>query len=63
VNKLARALRRQMTEAEKMMWSKLRDRRFEGVKFKRQKPIAGYIVDFVALDFKLIVEIDGGQHA
>jgi len=52
-----------MTEAEKMMWSKLRDRRFEGVKFKRQKPIAGYIVDFVALDFKLIVEIDGGQHA
>ena len=63
MNKLARALRRQMTEAEKMMWSKLRDRWFEGVKFKRQKPIAGYIVDFVALDFKLIVEIDGGQHA
>ena len=63
MNKLARALRRQMTEAEKMMWSKLRDRRLEGVKFKRQKPIAGYIVDFVALDFKLIVEIDGGQHA
>jgi very-short-patch-repair endonuclease len=52
-----------MTEAEKVMWSKLRDRRFEGVKFKRQKPIAGYIVDFVALDLKLIVGIDGGQHA
>jgi len=51
-----------MTEAEKLMWSKLRDRRLEGVKFKRQKPIAGYIVDFVALDLKLIVEIDGGQH-
>ena len=52
-----------MTEAEKVMWSKLRDRRFDGVKFKRQKPIAGYIVDFVALDLKVIVEIDGGQHA
>ena len=59
----ARALRRAMTEAEKLMWSKIRDRRLDGVKFKRQKPIAGYIVDFVALDLKLIVEIDGGQHA
>ena len=63
MNKQARALRRQMTEAEKVMWSKLRDRRLDGVKFKRQKPIAGYIVDFVALDLKLVVEIDGGQHA
>jgi very-short-patch-repair endonuclease len=52
-----------MTEAEKLIWSKLRDRRLDGVKFKRQTPIAGYIVDFVALDLKLIVEIDGGQHA
>jgi very-short-patch-repair endonuclease len=63
VNNQARALRRQMTEAEKVMWNKLRDRRLDGVKFKRQKPIAGYIVDFVALDLKLVVEIDGGQHA
>ncbi|HTO60815.1 MAG TPA: DUF559 domain-containing protein [Bradyrhizobium sp.] len=59
----ARALRRQMTDADKLMWSKLRGRRFDRVKFKRQKPIAGYIVDFVALDLKLIIEIDGGQHA
>ena len=63
MNKQARALRRRTTEAEKVMWSKLRDRRLGGVKFKRQKPIAGYIVDFVALDLRLIVEIDGGQHA
>ena len=63
MNEHARALRRRMTDAEKLMWSKLRGRRFDGVKFKRQKPIAGYIVDFVALDLKLIVEIDGGQHA
>jgi very-short-patch-repair endonuclease len=40
----------------------LRGRRFAGVKFKRQEPIASYIVDFVALDLKLIVEVDGGQH-
>jgi very-short-patch-repair endonuclease len=63
VNRQARGLRRRMTEAEKVMWSKLRDRRLDGVKFKRQVPIAGYIVDFAALDMKLIVEIDGGQHA
>jgi very-short-patch-repair endonuclease len=63
VNRHARALRQRMTEAEKLMWGKLRDRRLDGVKFKRQQPIAGFIVDFVALDFKLIVEIDGGQHA
>jgi very-short-patch-repair endonuclease len=52
-----------MTDAETLMWSKLRDRRLAGVKFRRQKSIAGYIVDFVALDLKLVVEIDGGQHA
>ena len=63
MNDRARALRRGMTDAEKLMWSELRGRRFDGVKFKRQKPIAGYIVDFVALDLKLVVEIDGGQHA
>ncbi len=63
MNSRARALRRRMTEAEKVMSSKLRDRRLDGVKFKRQKAIAGYIVDFVARDLKLIVEIDGGQHA
>ena len=51
-----------MTEAEKLMWSRLRGRQLAG-KFKRQLPMAGYVVDFVALDRKLIVEIDGGQHA
>ncbi len=58
----ARALRQRMTEAEKLMWSKLRHRRLDGVKFKRQQPISGYVVDFVALDLKLVIEIDGGQH-
>ena len=59
----ARALRQRMTDAEKLMWSRLRARRLAGVKFKRQQPLFGYIVDFVAPDLKLVIEIDGGQHA
>ena len=62
MGKLARALRKRSTEAEKLLWSRLRGRRFEGIKFKRQVPIANYIVDFVALDLKIVIEVDGGQH-
>ena len=62
MSKTACALRRRSTEAEKLLWSRLRWRRPEGIKFKRQVPIANYIVDFVALDLKFIVEVDGGQH-
>jgi len=45
------------------MWSRLRDRRLDGYKFRRQYPLGGYIVDFIALEPRLIVEIDGGSHA
>jgi len=45
------------------MWSKLRDRRFLGMKFKRQVPLEGFVVDFVCSDARLIIEVDGGQHA
>ena len=45
------------------MWSILRDRRFDGVKFRRQVPIGPYIADFACLDVRLIVELDGSQHA
>jgi very-short-patch-repair endonuclease len=62
VSKFARTLRRRSTDTEKLLWSRLRGRRFEGIKFKRQVPIANYVVDFVALDLKLIIEVDGGQH-
>ena len=62
MSKFARTLRKRSTEAEKLLWSKLRGRRFDGIKFKRQVPIGRYIVDFVALDLKLVVEVDGGQH-
>ena len=59
----ARRLRRHSTDAEKLLWSRLRGRRLQAVKFKRQVPLFGYIVDFAALENKLIVELDGGQHA
>jgi very-short-patch-repair endonuclease len=60
--KRARELRQVMTDAEHRLWFFLRARRL-GVKFQRQCSIGPYIVDFVALRQKLIVELDGGQHA
>ncbi len=59
----ARTLRSQQTEAEQRLWYHLRAHRFLGLKFKRQKPMGLYIVDFVCLEQRLIIEIDGGQHA
>ena len=44
------------------MWDRLRSRRLRQLKFRRQLPISGYIVDFVCLEEKVIVEVDGGQH-
>ncbi len=59
----AKTLRRNMTDAEKKLWYYLRAGRLAGHKFKRQAPIGAYVVDFVAPALKLIVELDGGQHA
>ena len=56
-------MRKAPTDAEAALWSMLRGRQLEGMRFRRQHPIAGYIVDFVCLDSKLIVEADGEQHA
>ena len=58
----ARELRRRQTDAEKTIWAKVRNRQLESVKFRRQQPIGPYIVDFVSLERKLVIEIDGGQH-
>jgi very-short-patch-repair endonuclease len=58
----ARRLRRNSTDAERTLWRRLRDRRLEGWKFRRQVSIAPYIVDFLCLDAKLVIEVDGGQH-
>jgi very-short-patch-repair endonuclease len=59
----AKALRIHQTEAEQRLWYHLRAHRFMGLKFKRQKPMGPYIVDFVCLEHRLIIELDGGQHA
>jgi very-short-patch-repair endonuclease len=59
----ARRLRRDATKTERAMWFLLRDRRLEGVKFRRQVAIGPYVVDFASIQYRLIVELDGGQHA
>jgi len=59
----AKAMRSNATDAERKLWSMLRGGRLAGLKFKRQVPIDGYIVDFVCFEARLIVEADGGQHS
>lgn len=58
----ARQLRQNQTDVERLLWKYLRNRRFNGVKFRRQYPIGPYIVDFISLENQLIIELDGGQH-
>jgi len=58
---IAKKLRKSLTEAERLLWSYLRNRQL-GVKFRRQEPIGRYIVDFVCFEKRLVVEVDGGQH-
>ena len=58
----ARVLRKNSTDAERILWSELRDHRLNGASFRRQVPIATYIADFVCHAAKLVVELDGGQH-
>ena len=59
----ARTLRKTPTDAEKRLWKHLRNRQMEGHKFYRQYPIPPYYVDFLCRTKKLVVELDGGQHA
>jgi len=58
----ARSLRKSETDAERKIWQQLRSRNLNGAKFRRQHPIGPYIVDFIAINEKLIVELDGSQH-
>ncbi len=58
----ARELRKNATEAETALWAQLRHRQLGGHRFRRQRPIGKYIVDFVCLESRLVVELDGGQH-
>ena len=59
----ARRLRNNPTDAERLLWLQLRRRNLGGFKFRRQHPMEGYIVDFASFDAKLVIELDGGQHA
>jgi very-short-patch-repair endonuclease len=63
LRKFAKKMRREPTDAEAMMWRLLRDRRLAPFKFRRQVPFRGYILDFVCFEQRLVVEIDGSQHA
>jgi len=58
----ARALRKNPTDAERKLWANLRLRQVHGHKFRRQRPIGPYIVDFVCLEERLVIEVDGSQH-
>ena len=58
----ARRLRRQLTDAEQVLWSALRDSRMQGIKFRRQHPFGPYVLDFFCVNAQLAVELDGGIH-
>lgn len=60
--KFARELRRNMTDAERLLWSKIRLKQFDGHQWYRQKPIGPYIVDFYCPKLSASIEVDGGQH-
>ncbi len=58
----ARKLRKSETDAERKIWQQLRSRSLNGAKFRRQHPIGPYVVDFICINEKLIIELDGSQH-
>ena len=58
----AQQLRKQTTEAEEKLWEQLRNRRFEGLKFRRQHPLNRFVADFYCHEKRLVVEVDGGIH-
>ncbi len=58
----ARALRKRSTDAERLLWQRLRHRQL-GVRFRRQHPVAGFILDFYCAEAQLGIELDGGEHA
>ena len=60
---VARNLRGTATEVEKLLWQRLRARQLEGAKFVRQYPIGSYVADFACREARLVIELDGGQHA
>ena len=62
LKKFSRRLRSEMTDAERLLWSKIRGKQLKGFQVYRQKPIGRFVVDFYCPKAKLIIELDGGQH-
>jgi very-short-patch-repair endonuclease len=62
LKQLSQTLRKNMTDAERLLWSKLRMKQLKNVMFSRQKPLGEYIADFYCHQAKLVIEVDGGQH-
>ncbi|WP_101925099.1 MULTISPECIES: endonuclease domain-containing protein [Luteimonas] len=60
---VARALRQDMTDAERLLWYHLRNRLPAEVEFRRQAPVGPFVVDFLSVDARLVIEIDGSQHS
>ena len=62
IKEKARQMRKHPTQAERILWEQLKNRKLAGAKFRRQQPLAGFILDFYCDKFKLCVEVDGGIH-
>jgi very-short-patch-repair endonuclease len=60
---LAKKLRKQLTDAETILWSKLRGKQLNGLKFRRQHPIKAYVADFACIEARLVIEVDGATHS
>jgi very-short-patch-repair endonuclease len=58
----SRVLRQEMTDAEQLLWLRLRRKQLKGVQFYRQKPLGNYVVDIYAPRVKIVIEVDGSQH-
>lgn len=63
LHNIAKKLRNRLTSAEKLLWNYLKAKQINNLKFRRQQPIDNYIVDFVCFENRLVIELDGGQHA
>jgi adenine-specific DNA-methyltransferase len=62
LKRFKKSLRKSPTDPERILWHHLRNRNFQNYKFRRQHILCGYIVDFICLETKLVIELDGGQH-
>jgi very-short-patch-repair endonuclease len=63
LHRLAGSLRQRPTDAERRLWYRLRSLRAVGIIFRRQRPIGRYIVDFICLERRIVIEVDGSQHS